>query len=151
MLVKQYLKKEGLAEVFIGEVSSHAVTLMATSLLQLQVSQEDQQDLGWVVVRFYFYCYELSYAWRGISVLEGGRYLCKEDVPTVMPGGHRRICEATSRSSQGSESRSVPKPSQPQLIITTIIIITEAGAPQHHQQTPWHHFLPTTATGLPEA
>ncbi|KAG0725886.1 Non-canonical poly(A) RNA polymerase protein Trf4-1 [Chionoecetes opilio] len=63
---------------------------MATSLLQLQVSEEDQQDLGRVVVRFFhFYGHEFLYT-RGISVLDGGRYLRIEDVPTEMPRNHRR-------------------------------------------------------------
>ena len=59
LLVRYYLKQLGLAEVFKGGVSSYAVTLMATSLLQLQVPPEAQQDLGWIVVRFFqFYGFE---------------------------------------------------------------------------------------------
>ena len=91
MVVRQYLRRLGLAEVFSGGVSSYSVVLMAVSFLQLQVPWEAQHDLGWLVVQFFsFYGYEFSYSSTGISVLHGGRYLRKEDVPTVMPGGHRR-------------------------------------------------------------
>ncbi|KAK8405801.1 hypothetical protein O3P69_001940 [Scylla paramamosain] len=91
LFVRYYLKQLNLGQVFTGGVSSYAVTLMATSLLQLQVPPEEREDPGLVLLRFfYFYGHQFSYATTGISVLGGGRYLRKEDVPTVMPGGHRR-------------------------------------------------------------
>ncbi|XP_063876091.1 uncharacterized protein LOC135109036 [Scylla paramamosain] len=91
LFVRYYLKQLNLGQVFTGGVSSYAVTLMATSLLQLQVPPEERKDPALVLLRFfYFYGHQFSYATTGISVLEGGRYLRKEDVPTVMPGGHRR-------------------------------------------------------------
>lgn len=91
LLVRYYLRGLGLGEVFTGGVSSYAVTLMTASLLQLQVPLEAQHDFGWLLLRFFaFYGREFPYARAGISVLEGGRYLRKEDVPVVMPRGHRR-------------------------------------------------------------
>ncbi|MPC54610.1 Non-canonical poly(A) RNA polymerase PAPD7 [Portunus trituberculatus] len=91
LFVRYYLKQLNLGQVFTGGVSSYSVTLMATSLLQLQVPPEEREDPALVLLRFfYFYGHQFAYATTGISVLEGGRYLRKEDVPTVMPRGHRR-------------------------------------------------------------
>lgn len=68
--MRYYLRRLGLGEVFTGGVSSYAVTLMAVNFLQLQVPPEVQDDLGWLVLRFfYFYGYEFPYASTGISVL----------------------------------------------------------------------------------
>ncbi|XP_050710216.1 uncharacterized protein LOC126994984, partial [Eriocheir sinensis] len=91
LLVRHYLRGLGLAEVFTGGVSSYAVTLMVTSFLQLQIPPDAQHDLGWLLVSFFaFYGYEFNFASTGISVVGRGRYLRKEDVPIVMPRGHRR-------------------------------------------------------------
>ncbi|XP_050704581.1 uncharacterized protein LOC126990058 isoform X2 [Eriocheir sinensis] len=91
LLVRHYLRGLGLAEVFTGGVSSYAVTLMVTSFLQLQIPPDAQHDLGWLLVSFFaFYGYEFNFASTGISVGGRGRYLRKEDVPIVMPRGHRR-------------------------------------------------------------
>ena len=91
LFVRYYLKQLKLGQVFTGGISSYAVTLMTTSLLQLQVPLEERDNLALVLLRFfYFYGHEFAYETAGISVLQGGRYLRKEDVPTVMPRGHRR-------------------------------------------------------------
>ncbi|XP_063873184.1 uncharacterized protein LOC135107360 [Scylla paramamosain] len=91
LFVRHCLKQLHLGQVFTGGVSSYAVTLMATSLLELQVPPEDREDPALVLLKFfYFYGHQFSYATTGISVLGGGRYLRKDDVPTVMPGVHRR-------------------------------------------------------------
>ncbi|XP_045101252.1 poly(A) RNA polymerase protein 2-like [Portunus trituberculatus] len=72
LFVRYYLKQLNLGQVFTGGVSSYSVTLMATSLLQLQVPPEEREDPALVLLRFfYFYGHQFAYATTGISVLEG--------------------------------------------------------------------------------
>ncbi|KAG0711431.1 Non-canonical poly(A) RNA polymerase protein Trf4-1 [Chionoecetes opilio] len=92
LLVKYYLRRLGLADVFTGGCPCKPPPSWPPASCSCRCLRKTWKTwAGLIVVRFlYFYGYEFLYTPRGISVLEGRCFLRKDDVPTVMPGGHGR-------------------------------------------------------------
>lgn len=85
LVLKQFLTQRNLHEVFFGGISSYALVLLVVSFLQLHprnAASEPNANLGVLLIEFFeLFGRNFNYMKTAITVLDGGSYFSKEDVP----------------------------------------------------------------------
>ena len=85
LVLKQFLTQRNLHEVFFGGISSYALVLLVVSFLQLHprnAANDPNANLGVLLIEFFeLFGRNFNYMKTAITVLNGGSYLSKEDLP----------------------------------------------------------------------
>ena len=85
LVLKQFLTQRNLHEVFFGGISSYALILLVISFLKLHprnTASDPNANLGVLLIEFFeLFGRNFNYMKTAISVLDGGSYFPKEDVP----------------------------------------------------------------------
>ena len=85
LVLKQFLTQRNLHEVFFGGISSYALVLLVVSFLQLHprnAAHDPNANLGVLLIEFFeLFGRNFNYLKTAITVLDGGSYFSKEDVP----------------------------------------------------------------------
>ena len=84
MVLKQFLTQRQLNEVYYGGISSYSLILLLVSFLQLHSRQgviNSDSNLGVLLIEFFeLYGRHFNYMRTGISVMDGGSYIPKDNV-----------------------------------------------------------------------
>ena len=85
LVLKQFLTQRNLHEVFFGGISSYALVLLVVSFLQQHprnAANDPNANLGVLLIEFFeLFGRNFNYMKTAITVLDGGSYFSKEDVP----------------------------------------------------------------------
>ena len=85
LVLKQFLAQRNLHEVFFGGISSYALVLLVVSFLQMHprnAASDVNANLGVLLIEFFeLFGRNFNYMRTAITVLDGGSYFSKEDVP----------------------------------------------------------------------
>ena len=85
LVLKQFLTQRNLHEVFHGGISSYALVLLVVSFLQLHprnAANDPDANLGVLLIEFFeLFGRNFNYMKTAITVLDGGSYFSKEDIP----------------------------------------------------------------------
>jgi non-canonical poly(A) RNA polymerase PAPD5/7 len=87
LLLKQFLGQRDLNESYKGGISSYCLILLVVSFLQQHPryagTNFSAANLGELLIEFFeLYGGRFNYSKTGICVLNGGRYIAKEEIPT---------------------------------------------------------------------
>jgi DNA polymerase sigma len=85
LVLKQFLAQRNLHEVFHGGISSYALVLLVVSFLQLHprnAANDPDANLGVLLIEFFeLFGRNFNYMKTAITVVDGGSYFSKEDIP----------------------------------------------------------------------